>query len=91
MAGHGHMTRRMAHARTELHKKSSFNDVDPMTVIFASCDRTFVTFSVDIVDTFTDLVRFDTLSGDIFDTFSGLTFDTFSVDLTHLAELLHLA
>ena len=36
VAGHENMTltRRMAHAPTELHKKLSFNDVDPMTVIF---------------------------------------------------------
>ena len=27
------LTRRMAHARTKLHKKLSFNDGDPMTVI----------------------------------------------------------
>ena len=42
----------------------------------------FDTFSVD---------TFDTFSGPTFDTFSGPTFDTFSVDLTHLAELTHLA
>ena len=39
VAGHENMTltRRMAHARTELHKKLSFNYVDPMTVIFTFC------------------------------------------------------
>ena len=35
--------------------------------------------------------QFDTFSVGMFDTFSGPTFDTFSVDLTHLAELTHLA
>ena len=34
VAGHENMTltRRMAHARIELHKKLSFNDIHPMTV-----------------------------------------------------------
>ena len=41
MAGHETMTltRRMAHARVELHKNLSFNDVNPMTVIFTFCVR----------------------------------------------------
>ena len=53
---------------------------------------TFDTFSVDTFDTFS-VDTFDTFSVDTFDTlFSGPTFDTlFSVDLTHLAELTHLA
>ena len=95
------LTRRMAHARIELHKKSSFNDVHPMTVncfnIFRKpfshfCgSRQFDTFSVDIFDTFSGTRQFDTFSVGMFDTFSGPTFDIFSVYLTHLAELTHLA
>ena len=93
------LTRRMAHARIELHKKLSFNDIHPMTVVS--------TFSVSHFHMFADLVslthlaliflthlgtrQFDTFSVGMFDTFSGPTFDTFSVDLTHLAELTHLA
>ena len=42
-------------------------------------------------DIFSGSRQFDTFSVDTFDTFSGPTFDTFSVDLTHLAELTHLA
>ena len=42
-------------------------------------------------DTFSGTRQFDTFSVGMFDTFSGPTFDTFSVDLTHLAELTHLA
>ena len=72
------LTRRMAHATTELHKKISGS-------------RKFDTFSVDIVDTFSVTCQFDTFSVDKFDTFSGPTFDTFSVDLTHLAALTHLS
>ena len=41
-------------------------------------------------DTFSGSRQFDTFNVDTLDTFSGLTFDTFSVELTHLAELLHL-
>ena len=35
VAGHENMTltRRMAHARIELHKKLSFDDIHPMTVV----------------------------------------------------------
>ena len=44
-----------------------------------------------IFDTFSGTRQFDTFSVDAVDTFSGPTFDTFSVDLTHLAELTHLA
>ena len=78
----------MAHAPTKLHKKLSFNDVDPMTAIFTfSCSRKFDTFSVDIFDTFSGTRQFDTFSVDAVDTFSGV--DTFI--LTHLATLTHLA
>ena len=41
-------------------------------------------------DTFSGSRQFDTFSVDTFATFNGPTFDSFSVDLTHLAELLHL-
>ena len=102
VAGHENMTltRRMAHARIELHKKLSFNDIHPMTVVSTFSvshfshvcgSRQFDTFSVDIFDTFRGTRQFDTFSVGMFDTFSGPTFDTFSVDLTHLAELTHLA
>ena len=86
------LTRGMAHAPTKLLKKLCFNDVDPMTAIFTfSCSRKFDSFSVAIFDTFSGTRQFDTFSVDAVDTFSGPTFDTFSVDLTHLAELTHLA
>ena len=49
-----------------------------------------MTFS-HMFDTFSGSRQFDTFSVDTFDKFSGTTFDTFSVDLTYLAELLHLA
>ena len=100
VAGHENMTltRRMAHARIELHKKLSFNDIHPCRFnIFRKpfshvCgSRQFDTFSVDIFDTFSGTRQFDTFSVGMFDTFSGPTFDTFSVDLTHLAELTYLA
>ena len=47
---------------------------------------------VDIFETGSGTRQFDTFSVVMFRyTFSGPTFDTFSVDLTHLAELTHLA
>ena len=102
VAGHENMTltRRMAHARIKLHKKLSFNDIHPMTVVSTFsvsyfhmfADLVSLThFSFDIFDTFSGTCQFDTFSVGMFDTFSGPTFDTFSVDLTHLAELTHLA
>ena len=45
----------------------------------------------DMFNTFGGSRQFDTFSIDTLDTFSGPTVDTFRVDLTHLAELLHLA
>ena len=85
VAGHENMTltRRMAHARIELHKKLSFNDIHPMTVVSTFSvshfhmfggSRQFDTFSVDIVDTFSGTRQFDTFSVGMFDTFSGPTF-----------------
>ena len=102
VTGHENMTltQRMAQAPTKLHKKLSFNDVDPMTAIFTfSGSRKFDTFSVNIFDTFSVTCQFDTFSVDTFDTFSGPTFDTFSgpafdtfsVDFTHLAAMTHLS
>ncbi len=43
VAGHENMTltRMMVHARIELHKKLSFNDVHPMTLIFTILVRHF--------------------------------------------------
>ena len=56
-----------------------------MTVIFTFCvmhfhiSRKFVTFSVDMFDTFYGSRQFDTFSVDTLDTFNGPTFDTFGV------------
>ena len=77
VAGHENMTltRRMAHARIELHKKLSFNDIHPMTVVS--------TFSVSHFHMFADLVSLTHLAL-IFLTHLALIF------LTHLAELVSL-
>ena len=84
VAGHENMTltRRMAHARIELHKKIRFNDgcfnifFKPFSHVCGS--RQFDTFSVDIFDTYSGTRQFDTFSVGMFDTFSGPTLDTFS-------------
>ena len=89
------LTRRMAHARIELHKKSSFNDVNCLNIFRKPFShfcgsRQFDTFSVDMFDTFTGTRQFDTFSVGMFDTFS-VAFLTHLAALTHLAELTHLA
>ena len=77
-AGHENMTltRRMAHARIELHKKLSFNDIHPMTVVS--------TFSVSHFHMFADLVSLTHLA------LRFLTHLAELVSLTHLAELVSL-
>ena len=87
VAGHENMTltRRMAHARIELHKKLSFNDIHPMTVVS--------TFSVSHFHMFADLVSLTHLAELISLTHLALGCLTHLADLlfTHLAELTHLA
>ena len=102
VAGHENMTltRRMAHARIELHKKLSFNDIHPMTVVSTFSVSHFHMFADHVSLThlaliflthLAELVSLTHLALGCLTHLADLLFDTFSVDLTHLAELTHLA
>ena len=89
VAGHENMTlnRRMAHAHIELHRKLSFNDIHPMTVVS--------TFSVSHFHMFADLVSLTHLALIFLTRLAELVSLTHLAlgCLTHLADLLltHLA
>ena len=83
VAGHENMTltRWMAHARIELHKKLSFNDIHPMTVVSTFSVSHFHMFALMFLTHLAELVSLTHLA-------LGCLTHLADLLLTHLADLL---